>query len=326
MTSSVAANAPLTVQALKNSLALPVIASPMFLVSHPAMVIAQCKAGIVGAFPALNARPAELLNDWLSEINAALDQARAECPGAPIAPYAVNLIVHTTNARLDDDLATCEQHKVPLVITSLHAPDKVVQRVHAYGGLVFHDVTTVRHARKAVAAGVDGLILVCAGAGGHAGTLSPFALVTEVRQFYDGPLVLAGAITQGEHVLAAQAMGCDFAYMGTRFIAAAESNAAPDYKAMVVAGSAADIIYTPYFSGVPGNYLKPSIAAQGLDPDNLPLDPNASMNVAKPRSWSEIWGSGQGVGAVQAIEPVAQIVQRLITEYRQARARLGLGE
>lgn len=326
MTSSVAANAPLTVQALKNSLALPVIASPMFLVSHPAMVIAQCKAGIVGAFPALNARPAELLNDWLSEINAALDQARAECPGAPIAPYAVNLIVHTTNARLDDDLATCEQHKVLLVITSLHAPDKVVQRVHAYGGLVFHDVTTVRHARKAVAAGVDGLILVCAGAGGHAGTLSPFALVTEVRQFYDGPLVLAGAITQGEHVLAAQAMGCDFAYMGTRFIAAAESNAAPDYKAMVVAGSAADIIYTPYFSGVPGNYLKPSIAAQGLDPDNLPLDPNASMNVAKPRSWSEIWGSGQGVGAVQAIEPVAQIVQRLITEYRQARARLGLGE
>lgn len=326
MTSSVAASAPLTVQALKNSLALPVIASPMFLVSHPAMVIAQCKAGIVGAFPALNARPAELLNDWLSEINAALDQARAECLGAPIAPYAVNLIVHTTNARLDDDLATCEQHKVPLVITSLHAPDKVVQRVHAYGGLVFHDVTTVRHARKAVAAGVDGLILVCAGAGGHAGTLSPFALVTEVRQFYDGPLVLAGAITQGEHVLAAQAMGCDFAYMGTRFIAAAESNAAPDYKAMVVAGSAADIIYTPYFSGVPGNYLKPSIAAQGLDPDHLPLDPNASMNVAKPRSWSEIWSSGQGVGAVQAIEPVAQIVQRLITEYRQARARLGMGK
>lgn len=326
MTCSMAAHAPLTVQALKNSLALPVIASPMFLVSHPAMVIAQCKAGIVGAFPALNARPAELLNDWLSEISAALDQARAECPDSPIAPYAVNLIVHTTNPRLDDDLATCERHKVPLVITSLHAPDKVVQRVHAYGGLVFHDVTTVRHARKAVAAGVDGLILVCAGAGGHAGTLSPFALVAEVRQFYDGPLVLAGAITQGEQVLAAQAMGCDFAYMGTRFIAAAESNAMPNYKAMVVAGSAADIIYTPYFSGVPGNYLKPSIAAQGLDPDNLPLDPNASMNVAKPRSWSEIWSSGQGVGAVQAIEPVAQIVQRLITEYRQARARLGMSK
>lgn len=315
----------MTIDDLKRSLRLPVIGSPMFLVSNPAMVIAQCKAGIVGAFPALNARPAEQLDAWLQDIDRALQQARSDNPQSCIAPYAVNLIVHTTNQRLEHDLSACERHKVPLVITSLHSPEKVVQRVHAYGGLVFHDVTTVRHARKAIAAGVDGLILVCAGAGGHAGTLNPFALVNEVRQFYAGPLALAGALTRGEHILAVQAMGCDFAYMGTRFIAAQESNAQPEYKQMVVGSTATDIVYTPYFSGVPGNYLKPSIAAQGLDPDNLPVDPTAGMNVAKPRSWTEIWGSGQGVGATQSIEPVDHIVQRLHDEYMQARQRIGQG-
>src|SRR5919197_2972548 len=254
---------------LKAQLALPVIGAPMFLVSNPALVIAQCTSGILGAFPALNARPREALDAWLVEVRDGLARHRAEHPEANVAPFGVNLIVHDSNERLDHDLSLCVNHRVPLIITSLRAPGAVVDRVHEYGGLVFHDVTTVRHAEKALEGGVDGLILVCAGAGGHAGTLTPFALVPEVRRFFAGPIVLAGAITTGRGVLAAEASGADFAYVGTRFIASAESSAPDEYKQMVVASNAADIVYTPFFSGVHGNYLRASIAAAGLDPERL---------------------------------------------------------
>jgi nitronate monooxygenase len=303
------------------TLALPVIASPMFLVSNPELVIAQCCAGIVGSFPALNARPQEALDAWLTEIENGLALLSAADPDRAIAPYAVNLIVHQSNPRLEDDLETCVRHRVPVVITSLHAPDAVVDRVHAYGGLVLHDVTTVRHAKKALASGVDGLILVCAGAGGHAGTLSPFALVPEVRAFYDGLLVLAGAITSGAGILAAQTLGCQLAYMGTRFIASEEAAASQEHKQMIVTSTAADIVYTPYFSGVSGNYLKPSIRAAGLDPDNLPEGDAADMNFAKPKKWKDIWGCGQGAGNIHAVLPTGDIVARLSYEYEDAKQR-----
>ena len=303
------------------TLALPVIASPMFLVSNPELVIAQCCAGIVGSFPALNARPQEALDAWLTEIENGLALLSAADPDRAIAPYAVNLIVHQSNPRLEDDLETCVRHRVPVVITSLHAPDAVVDRVHAYGGLVLHDVTTVRHAKKALASGVDGLILVCAGAGGHAGTLSPFALVPEVRAFYDGLLVLAGAITSGAGILAAQTLGCQLAYMGTRFIASEEAAALQEHKQMIVTSTAADILYTPYFSGVSGNYLKPSIRAAGLDPDNLPEGDAADMNFAKPKKWKDIWGCGQGAGNIHAVLPTGDIVARLSYEYEDAKQR-----
>lgn len=311
-----------TVAQLKESLALPVIGSPMFLVSNPALVIAQCCAGIVGSFPALNARPQELFEQWLAEIEEGIARYRADNPGRKVAPYAVNLIVHQSNPRLQDDLEACVRHRVPVVITSLHSPERVVERVHAYGGLVLHDVTTLRHARKAMAAGVDGLILVCAGAGGHAGALSPFALVNEVRAIYDGLLVLAGSITNGSGILAARAMGCDLAYMGTRFIATDESSAAPGYKQMIVETTAADIIYTPFFTGVSGNYLKPSIVAAGLDPDHLADGGRESMDVGKPKKWKDIWGSGQGVGNIACILPAQKIVAQLCEEYEAARRRL----
>lgn len=304
-------------------LRLPVIGSPMFLVSNPALVTAQCGAGIVGAFPALNARPQEQLEQWMCRIEEDLDALRQAHPSRIIAPYAVNLIVHPSNQRLQDDLATCVRHRVPIVITSLHAPEQVVAAVHAYGGIVLHDVTTLRHARKAIAAGVDGLILVCAGAGGHAGALSPFALAAEVRRLFDGLLVLGGAISDGRGILAAQALGCDLVYMGTRFIASEESAAAPLYKQMIVQGSAEDIVYTPYFSGVPGNYLKPSIRAAGLDPDQLREAPAQGMDVARPKRWKDIWGSGQGLGAVSEVLPAARIVEQLVEQYRQAREALG---
>ncbi|MDY7579740.1 nitronate monooxygenase family protein [Herbaspirillum sp. RTI4] len=304
---------------LPQKLALPVIASPMFLVSTPALVVAQCCAGIVGSFPALNARPQEVLDAWLTEIEQGLAACRAADPVRVIAPYAVNLIVHQSNPRLQDDLETCIRHRVPIIITSLHSPDMVVERVHAYGGIVLHDVTTVRHAKKALAAGVDGLILVCAGAGGHSGTLSPFALVAEVRAFYDGLLVLAGSITSGAGILAAQALGCQLAYMGTRFIASTEASAAPAYKQMVVDASAADILLTPCFSGVSGNYLKPSIRAAGLDPDLLPAYEPADVNFTKPKKWKDIWGCGQGAGNIHDILPAADIVRRLKSEYKMAR-------
>ena len=299
---------------LKARLALPVIAAPMFIVSTPELVIAQCRAGIVGSFPALNARPAELLDQWLTDIRAAVGDA----------PFAVNQIVHQSNARLEQDLETCIRHRVPIIITSLRPPGDLVRQVHAYGGLVFHDVISVRHAEKALAEGVDGLILVCAGAGGHAGTLSPFALVEEVRRRFNGPIILAGAIGSGRAILAAQAMGADFAYMGTRFLATREASASAEYKQAIVTSSASDVVYTPYFTGVAGNYLKSSIIAAGLDPDNLPLRDKSAMDFGSgaAKAWRDIWGAGQGVGAIDDVPTVAELVERLKADYLEARQGL----
>jgi len=312
--------------ALQGRLSLPVIASPMFIVSNPDLVIAQCLSGIVGSFPALNARPQESLGQWLTQIDTALAEARQADPCRPIAPYAVNQIIHQSNTRLEQDMAVCVEHKVPIIITSLRAPNAIVPPVHSYGGLVFHDVISVRHAEKALEAGVDGLILVCAGAGGHAGTLSPFALVNEVRRFYDGPIILSGAIAHGRSILAAQALGADMAYMGTCFIATREANASEAYKQAIVDGSADDVVYTPYFTGVSGNYLKPSIKAAGLDPDNLPVRDKSAMDfgskAAEAKAWRDIWGAGQGIGAVDQVVDTATLVQRLKTEYLTARAEL----
>jgi nitronate monooxygenase len=304
----------MTAKQLRDRLALPVIAAPMFIVSNPDLVIAQCRGGIVGSFPALNARPQEALDEWLTTIKAAVGDA----------PFAVNQIIHQSNVRLEHDLEVTMRHRVPIVITSLRAPGDVVRHVHDYGGLVFHDVISVRHAEKALAEGVDGLILVCAGAGGHAGTLSPFALVAEVRKFFPGPLVLAGAIGTGRAILAAQAIGADFAYMGTRFIATREAHAAPAYKDAIVAGSAADVVYTPYFTGVAGNYLKPSIVAAGLDPDNLPVRDKSAMDFGggAAKAWRDIWGVGQGIGAIDDVPTTAELIERLKAEYAAARAGL----
>jgi nitronate monooxygenase len=311
---------------LHGKLALPVIASPMFIVSNPALVIAQCVNGVVGSFPALNARPQETLDDWLTQIETALAQAKAVDLSRIVAPYAVNQIVHQSNVRLEHDMETCVKHKVPIIITSLRAPDAVVPHVHAYGGLVFHDVISVRHAERALEAGVDGLILVCAGAGGHAGTLSPLALVNEVRRFYDGPIILSGAIAHGRSILAAQAMGADLAYIGTRFIATKEANATEAYKQAIVEGAAEDIVYTPYFTGVSGNYLKASIRAAGLDPDNLPVRDKSSMDfgskAAEAKAWKDIWGAGQGVGQIDGVPDVATLIEQLKNEYRAAREEL----
>jgi nitronate monooxygenase len=304
---------------LNRNLTLPVICAPMFIVSNPDLVIAQCKSGVIGSFPALNARPKELLDDWLIRIKAAL----AADPQA--APFAVNQIIHPSNERLEHDMALCVKHEVPLIITSLSAPTAVVPHVHAYGGKVFHDVISVRHAEKALEAGVDGLILVCAGAGGHAGTLSPFALVGEIRKFYDGPIALSGSIANGSAVLAAQAMGADFAYIGTRFIATTEANAVPDYKQAIVDSSAGDVVYTPYFTGVHGNYLKKSIVAAGLDPANLPVKDKSAMDfgaAAGAKAWKDIWGAGQGVGNIDDVRPAAEIIARMRDEYRAAKAAL----
>jgi nitronate monooxygenase len=304
----------------------PVIGAPMFLVSGPDLVIEQCKAGIIGAFPALNARPQELLETWLTQIEDGLEKHRRENPAASVAPYAVNLIVNTANKRLEQDFEICVRHKVPLIITSLSAPTAIARRVHEYGGVVFHDVVKVRHAEKALEAGVDGIILVCAGAGGHAGRLSPFALVNEIRQRFDGPLVLAGAITNGAGVLAAQAMGCDAAYLGTRFIATRESLAVEGYKQMLIESNAEDIVYTPYFSGVAGSYLKPSIRAAGLDPDNLPVQTEEKSQYRsrdeRPKTWKDIWGAGQGVGNIESVLAARELVDRIVDEYRTAKAKL----
>ena len=308
---------------LERNLKLPVICAPMFIVSNPDLVIAQCKSGVIGSFPALNARPMEMLDDWLLRIRREL----AADPQA--APFAVNQIIHPSNARLEHDMALCVKHEVPLVITSLSAPTAIVPRVHAYGGQVFHDVISVRHAQKAIEAGVDGLILVCAGAGGHAGTLSPFALVGEIRKFWDGPIALSGAIASGSSILAAQAMGADFAYIGTRFIATREANAVAAYKQALVDAAAGDIVYTPYFTGVHGNYLKQSIVAAGLDPANLPARDKTAMDFGAAaadsngaKAWRDIWGAGQGVGAIDEILPAADVVARLQDEYRSAKAAL----
>lgn len=312
---------------LRSQMSLPVIAAPMFIVSNPDLVVAQCTSGVIGSFPALNARPAEMLDEWLTRIEQELAARRRATPEAKIAPFAVNQIIHQSNDRLDHDLDVCMRHEVPMIITSLRAPTDVVKRVHAYGGVVFHDVISVRHAHKALEAGVDGLVLVCAGAGGHAGALSPFALVREVRQFFDGPIALSGAITDGNGVLAAEAIGADFAYVGTRFIATSEANADARYKQMIVDGTAADVVYTPYFTGVHGNYLKPSIAAAGLDPDDLPQADKTKMNFASsagPKAWKEIWGCGQGIGNIKEVLPTRELVGRMREEYAAARRRLAL--
>jgi nitronate monooxygenase len=313
---------------LQNTLFLPVISAPMFIISGPELVIAQCKAGIVGSFPALNARPQSLLSEWINTIKTELNDYQKANPKSIVAPYAVNLIVHKSNDRLEDDVNTCIEHKVPIIITSLRALDpKLVQRIHAYGGIIFHDVINVRHAQKAIEAGVDGLVLVCAGAGGHAGTLSPFALVSEIKQFFDGPIALSGSIANGAAILSAQALGADFAYIGTRFIASKEANAEQEYKNMLVEHSAKDIVYSSLFTGVHGNYLKPSITNAGLDPDNLQQgDKNkmkfGSQGGSKSKAWKDIWGAGQGLGSIADITDVATIVERFKTEYDLALSRL----
>ena len=306
------------------SLRIPVVGAPLFIISHPALVIAQCRAGVVGSFPALNARPQEQLDDWLSEIGEALARHDEENPGSPAAPFALNHIVHKSNTRLEQDLATCVKHKVPVVITSLGAVPEVNDAVHAYGGIVLHDVIHDRHARKAIEKGADGLIAVAAGAGGHAGTLSPFALVQEIRQWFDGPLLLSGAIANGGAILAAQAMGADLAYIGSPFIATEEARALDEYKQMIVESKAADIVYSNLFTGVHGNYLKGSVRAQGMDPDNLPASDPTKMNFAssETKAWKHIWGCGQGIGAVDAVVPAAALVDRLADEYAAARAAL----
>ena len=312
------------VSELYGQLRLPVICSPMFIVSGPQLVIAQCASGVVGSMPALNARPQSQLSPWLTEIETALAELRLRDPERIIAPYAINLIIHRSNDRVEADLDVCAQHRVPIIITSLSAPHRVVDAVHGWGGKVFHDITTVRHAEKALEGGVDGLILVTAGAGGHAGTTNPLALVGEIRRFYDGPLVLSGAVSRGQDIAAARAMGADFAYIGTRFIASDEANAAQGYKQAIVDAAAKDIIYTPFFTGIPGNYLKSSIAAAGLDPDNLPEVDRDSANFGSSRSkpWKDIWGAGQGVGNIDEVLPVADIVARLEKEYRETVLRL----
>lgn len=311
------------------NLALPVIASPMFIVSYPELVLAQCKAGIVGSFPALNARPAEVLGDWLTQIEEELASFRAANPGAPVGPVAVNQIVHASNVRLEHDIKVCVDHKVPIFITSLRAPPReMIDAVHGYGGIVLHDVISIRHAQKAIEAGVDGLILVAAGAGGHAGTLSPFALVGEVRKIFDGVIALSGSIATGEAVLAAQAMGADFAYVGTRFIASREAHASEQYKQSITTSAAADIIYTNLFTGVHGNYIRESIVASGLDPENLPQADKSKMDfssgASKAKAWKDVWGAGQGVGQIHDVPAAGEIVARMKAEYDAARARLGL--
>lgn len=300
--------------------------SPLFIVSGPELVIAQCKAGIVGAFPALNARPQTLLDEWLCHIEEELAAWTRDHPDTPAAPYAVNQIVHRSNSRLEADLETCARHKVPIVVTSLGAREDLNQAVHGWGGITLHDVIDDRFARKAVEKGADGLIAVAAGAGGHAGRLSPFALVQEIRQWFDGPLALGGAIATGGAVLAAQAMGADLAYIGSPFIATAEANAVDDYKQGIVDGRAADIVYSNLFTGVHGNYLRASIEQAGLDPDALPEGDLKTMNFGggadAAKAWRDIWGSGQGIGAVDAVQPVADLVRRLASEYEGARRRL----
>jgi nitronate monooxygenase len=312
--------------ALQN-LSLPVIGSPMFIASGPALVAAQCKAGIVGAFPALNARPAELLDTWLLELKQELADYQLAHPHAKVGPIAVNQIVHQSNDRLEHDVAMCVKHQIPIIISSLRAPPKhMLDAIHSYGGIVLHDVVSIRHAHKALEAGVDGLILVAAGAGGHAGPLSPFALVGEVRKLFDGPVALSGAIATGDAVLAAQAMGADLAYIGSRWLATVESNVTDEYRNAIVESSAADIVYTNLFTGVHGNYLKKSIVNAGLDPDALPESDKSKMSFGSgsAKAWRDIWGAGQGVGLMDDIPTVADMVARLKSEYDAARTRLAL--
>lgn len=314
-------------KALEGKLRVPLIGAPMFIVSGPELVIAQCQAGIVGSFPALNARPQSMLGEWIAQIKDALAEYAEAHPDEPVAPYAVNQIVHASNLRLREDVETCVEHEVPIIITSLRPPEDVVKAVHSYGGLVFHDVISLRHAHKAISQGVDGIIAVCAGAGGHAGPLSPFALVKEIRKEFDGAVILSGCITSGSDVLAARAMGADLAYSGTRFIASDEANAVPEYKEMIVQSASSDIVYSSLFTGIHGSYLKGSILNAGLDPENLPEGSKAQMDFAKAnksdaKAWKNIWGAGQGVGDIDEILATREIVLKIEREYKDALARL----
>lgn len=305
-------------------LALPVIGSPLFIISNPKLVIEQCKAGIVGSMPSLNARPAEQLEDWLAEITETLAAWDKAHPDQPSAPFAINQIVHKSNDRLEHDMQVCAKYKVPIIITSLGAREDVNQAVHGWGGVVLHDIINNKFARKAIEKGADGLIAVAAGAGGHAGVKSPFALVQEIRQWFDGPLALSGSIATGGAVLAAQAMGADFAYIGSAFIATDEARAVDAYKQAIVEGDSDDVIYSNLFTGVHGNYLAPSIRAAGLDPDNLPESDPSKMNFGggAQKAWKDIWGCGQGIGVIDKVQPTADLVARLKREYEQARSRL----
>ena len=310
-------------QHIKENISMPVIGAPLFLISGPDLVIAQCKAGIIGSFPALNARPQHVLEEWIIRIKTELAEYKEQNPEAKIAPFAVNQICHGSNDRLMDDMETCVKHEVPIIITSLRPPAEVVEAAHSYGGLVFHDVISVRHAKKAAEQGVDGLILVCAGAGGHAGALSPFALLREVKEWFDGTVILSGSIGDGYSVASSLALGADFAYMGTRFIATEEANADQEYKKMLEESVASDIVYSSLFTGVLGNYLKPSISNAGLDPDNLPEADKSSMNFGSggntdSKAWKDIWGSGQGIGRIVDSPSVSELVGRLKEEYLES--------
>lgn len=316
-------------ECMQGRLSVPVVGAPLFIISNPDLVIAQCKAGVVGSFPSLNARPKELLDDWLTRIDEELDAHNQANPDNPAAPYAVNQIVHNSNDRLMHDVELCVKHKVPVVITSLGARPEVFEAIHSYGGICLHDVINNRFARKAIEKGADGLICVAAGAGGHAGTLSPMALIQEVREWFDGPVLLSGAIARGDGVLAAQAMGADLAYIGSAFIATEEANADPAYKQALVDYAASDIVYTNLFTGVHGNYLRPSIENAGLDPDNLEESDPSKMSFgsggsSKSKAWRDIWGCGQGIGAIKEVASTAALVARLKQEYDAARQRLSV--
>ena len=319
------------VRFLKDKTRIPVIGAPLFTVSYPELVLAQCKAGIVGSFPALNARPEEKLGEWITMMKKELNDYQNKNPEEIVAPFAVNQICHHSNSRLEHDMEVCVEHEIPIIITSLRAPQFVVDAVHSYGGAVIHDVINIRHAKKAISEGADGLILVCAGAGGHAGTLSPFALVREVREFFDGLIVLSGSISHGASVLSAQAMGADLAYIGTRFIATQEANASEGYKEMIVESNANDIMYSATFTGVNGNYLKPSIVKAGLDPENLPYADKHDMNFSsgpgdnQKKAWKDIWGSGQGIGNLHEVPTVREAVDTLVEEYEEAKNFLTKG-
>ena len=315
----------MSLPAIFDRLRLPVIAAPLFIVSNPQLVIAQCKAGVVGSFPALNARPASQLDEWMHEITEALAAHDRDNPDAPSAPFAVNQIVHRSNDRFEHDMDVCAKWKVPIVITSLGAREELNHAVHGWGGITLHDIIDDRFARKAIEKGADGLIAVAAGAGGHAGRWSPFALIHEIRRWFDGPLALSGAIATGNAVLAAQAMGADLAYIGSAFIATPEARATDEYKQAIVSSSAADIVYSNLFTGIHGNYLRSSIVAAGLDPENLPAPGSEAMNFQSAtgaKAWRDIWGSGQGVGAVDEVLPTADLVARLTAEYQAAKAAL----
>ena len=312
---------------LKNNLSVPVVAAPLFIISHPELVIAQCKAGVVGSFPALNARPIEQLDDWLAQITEELANYKAANPDKKVAPFAVNQIVHGSNNRLQKDVELCVKYKVPIVITSLGAVPEINDAIHSYGGIVLHDIINNRHANSAIRKGADGLIAVAAGAGGHAGTLSPFALIQEIREWFDGPLLLSGAIANGGAILAAQAMGADLAYIGSPFIATNEARAVDEYKQAIADCSAVDIVYSSLFTGVHGNYLKPSIIKAGMDPDNLADGDVSKMSFATGdgaavKAWKDIWGSGQGIGAIKSVTSAGEYIEKLASEYEAAKAKI----